>query len=205
MTTLSKLSKLQSRTSCNNIDWSEMINYLSSSDAQADGTRSWLWQTCTEVGFYQTCPLNSTCPFGKGFHNLDLDMEICQKAFGISSEFVERNVQDTLDYYGGWAMKGTRILSLNGDVDPWSALSLNVKKDFHDDDYDQDALPTYWSRGASHHFWTHKVDKSDGIGIMKTREIIYGWVINLLDSEIKQGEGKLDTTTEFNHLYLSMK
>lgn len=94
-----------------------------------------------------------------------------------------QNVRDTLDYYGGWDMKASRILSVNGDIDPWSALSLNVKKDRKDGDYDQVALPTYWSRGASHHFWTHVVKKSDGIDLMETREIIFGWVIDLIDAD----------------------
>jgi len=105
---------------------------------------------------------------------------------------VGRNVEDTLDTYGGWEMEGTRILSVNGDIDPWSALSLNVKADRDRRNgrgsgggrgyYGPVALPTYWSRGASHHFWTHDSRKSDGIGIMQTRETIYSWVIDLIDA-----------------------
>jgi len=180
--TLAKLSKQQS-PGCKNIDWSQMITYLSSDQAKANGDCSWLWQTCTEMGFYQTCHLNSTCPYGKGYHSVDLDLEICKRVFGIDADRVARNVQDTLDYYGGWDMKATRILSVNGKVDPWSALSLNVKKDSHTGDHDQTALPTLWSNEASHHFWTHKILKSDGVGIMQTRESIFGWIIDLMDAE----------------------
>lgn len=178
--TLAALSKKQSPY-CKNINWSQMITYLSSDQAKASGDRSWQWQTCTEMGFYQTCHLNSTCPYGKGYHTLDLDLEICKKVFGIDADQVARNVQDTLDYFGGWDMKATRILSVNGKIDPWSALSLNVRKDSHTGDYDQTAMPTLWSNTASHHFWTHKVLKSDGTAIMQTREAIFDWIIDMID------------------------
>jgi len=198
---LATLSKRQSPNSCKNIDYSSLLTFLSSPQAIHEGTHSWLWQTCTEMGFYQTCHLNSTCPYGRGYHTLNLDLEICQMIFGLSAEEVARNVEDTLDTYGGWDMEGTRILSVNGDIDPWSALSMNVKSD--DDwrspssssssSYDgggggyarRTALPTYWSKGASHHFWTHEVSSSDGIDIMQTRENIYSWVIDLIDAEMK--------------------
>lgn len=174
MEKLGTLSKFQSEQ-CKDIDWDEMISFLSSDAAKVEGTRSWLWQTCTEVGFYQTCEMNSTCPFGRGYHQLDADLEICEKAFGIDRELVADNVKETLTYYGGWNMEGSRILSVNGDVDPWSAQSMNVggKKNSID-------LPTYWSKGASHHFWTHQVFESDGKAINDTRDFIHRWVISLL-------------------------
>ena len=158
------------------INWENMISFLSSDEAKIDGTRSWLWQTCTEMGFYQTCNTNSSCPYGKGYHTLERDFEICERSFGIDANLVPQNVKDTLIYYGGWDMEGSRILSVNGDIDPWSALSMN-KGDRGSSSSSE--LPTYWSVGASHHFWTHEVKDSDGEGISKTREMIYDWVMNL--------------------------
>ena len=82
-----------------------MLNFLiSPTQSQIDGTRSWLWQTCTEFGFYQTCEFNSTCPFQHGYHTIELDLEICEKAFGISPLAVKENIRETLLYYGGWDM-----------------------------------------------------------------------------------------------------
>ena len=162
---------------CKDISWEGMIDYLSSMEAKVGGVRSWLWQTCTEVGFYQTCNVNSTCPFARGFHVLDDDLEICQRVFGIDGSKVRENVEDTLNEYGGWNISASRILSVNGDVDPWSAQSYSNsgRKDAD--------LQSYWSIGASHHYWTHEVKGSDGFGIMRTREIIYNWVINLLEDD----------------------
>ncbi len=155
-----------------------MISFLSSDEAKMEGTRSWLWQTCTEMGFYQTCPDTSQiCPYGRGYHEVEQDLEICERAFGVGREFVSKNVQETMNNYGGWHMAGSRILSVNGDIDPWSALSMT-----HGGVNTTD-LPSYWSIGASHHFWTHEVKESDGERIQKTREFIYDWVTNILYSE----------------------
>ena len=109
---------------CVDTSWDNFLQYLSSPLAKRGGLRSWLWQTCTEFGFYQTCKIGSTCPYGKGYHELDQDLEICEQAFGISKDAVALNVQETLDYYGGWDLKGTRIIFTNGLVDPWSMLSV---------------------------------------------------------------------------------
>ena len=154
-----------------------MMKFLSSDEAKMEGTRSWLWQTCTEVGFYQTCHVNTTCPYGQGYHELEQDYEICERAFGISRNLVAENVQETMNDYGGWDMVGSRILSINGDVDPWSALSM-TKGGVNTTD-----LPSYWSVGASHHFWTHRVKESDDERINQTRSLIYRWVMDLVYSE----------------------
>jgi hypothetical protein len=182
METLAHLSRKQQypSISCKDISWFDALSFLSSPDAQVEGLRSWLWQTCTEVGFYQTCHENSTCPFGRGYHNLDMDFEICKEAFGVEEEWVVQNVEDTLNYYGGWDMKGSRILSVNGDIDPWSAMSMNMV-----DKEGQQDLPTYWSEGASHHFWTHEILDTDGEKIMQTREFIYRWVTQVLQNDGK--------------------
>ena len=124
---LAELYHEQRPGDCQEPSWEGMLEFLSSQNAQIEGTRSWIWQTCTEFGFYQTCEVGSNCPFGKGFHVLDQDLEICEQAFGIDKDKVKFNVQDSLDYYGGWDIKGSRIMFTNGDVDPWSELAVTGK------------------------------------------------------------------------------
>ena len=185
---LSKLSTNLQSGECKDISWEGMISYLVSPDAIEGGLRSWLWQTCTEVGFYQTCEHNSTCPFARGYHTLDADLEICERAFGIDAELVKQNVEDTLNYYGGWDIESSRILSVNGDIDPWSAMSYSNsgRKDA--------GLPSYWSLGSSHHFWTHEISRDDGLEVMTTREAIYSWVTSILLDDKKRAK----TTNNFN-------
>ncbi|CAM9582188.1 unnamed protein product, partial [Discosporangium mesarthrocarpum] len=66
-----------------------------------DPDRAWLYQTCTEFGFYQTCEVGTRCPFTQGLHTLDKDLQLCQDAFGILPDQVKGQVQLTNLYYGG--------------------------------------------------------------------------------------------------------
>ena len=162
---------------CVEVDWEQTIAYLSSDEAMEEGTRSWLWQTCTEFGFYQTCEENSDCPYGKGHHQLSMDLEICERVFGVAKNSVWRNVQQSNEQYGGWNIDSKRILFVNGEVDPWSMLSVDL-------DHGRCAeLPTIWVEGASHHFWTHQVLESDGDNIVEARKAIYQQIIGWLGLE----------------------
>ena len=159
---------------CVEVDWEQTIAYLSSDEAMEEGTRSWLWQTCTEFGFYQTCEVDSECPYGKGHHKLSMDLEICARAFGVEMDSVWRSVEQSNEQYGGWSIDSSRILFVNGEVDPWSMLSVDL-------DHGRSAeLPTIWVEGASHHFWTHKVSESDGKNIVGARNAIYRQMIEWL-------------------------
>ena len=56
-------------TKCEDIDWNKNMQYWKSTKSAEDNNRSWQWQTCNEFGFYQTCEIDSQCPFAKGYHN----------------------------------------------------------------------------------------------------------------------------------------
>merc|ERR1712241_995258 len=90
---------------------------------------SWDYQTCTEFGFYQTCELNSTCMFVRGLVDLKHMLSVCDQ-FKISRSDVEKAIATTNDFYG--ALKpidpsgklGSCVMWINGEVDPWSELSV---------------------------------------------------------------------------------
>jgi serine protease 16 len=178
---LASLSQAQLKLSsqmCKNIDWNDMLAFLSSPDAQMDGIRSWLWQTCNEVGFFQTCPSDSTCPFGRGFHNIQQDLDICRIVFGISSDQVQKNVDETLAFYGGWDLHATNVLSVNGNVDPWSTMSM--RSDCADHSKCPSNTSILWVNRTSHHFWTHKSQSTDTEELVHIRGLIHDWVTDLL-------------------------
>mmetsp|Transcript_8248 Transcript_8248/g.18591 ORF Transcript_8248/g.18591 Transcript_8248/m.18591 type:complete len:596 (-) Transcript_8248:134-1921(-) len=165
--------KVHKETECSDMSWDQTLEFLANPiQAQAGGLRSWLWQTCTEFGFYQTCHVNSTCPFGQGWHTLKEDYEICERAFGVAPAQVRRAIQETLGYYGGRNLAATRILSVNGDVDPWSELALRHSHGR--------SLPTLVVAGASHHFWTHASKSSDEAPVVAARQVIHQTVMNWL-------------------------
>ena len=117
--------------------------------AGAADALSWPWQTCSEFGFYQTCPLGSRCPFVQGYHNVSDDLAMCSELFGLSPDAVAANVGFTNLYYGGAAPAASRVLFPNGDVDPWHALGVLRTAGANATE------PTYTCYGCSHHFWTH--------------------------------------------------
>ena len=154
---------------CTTLNWNGTLDYIADPvRGMVGGLRSWMWQTCTEFGFYQTCKQGTNCPYGKGFHPLEHDFERCSKAFGIQKEEVQESVRQTLEYYGDKKLKGgSRILSVNGDVDPWSTLART-----NDTTHDP-LLPVYNVVGASHHFWTNPVKETDGPSEQKARDFIH--------------------------------
>jgi serine protease 16 len=174
---------------CQELDWYKTLEFLASPQkARVGGLRSWLWQTCTEFGFYQTCTVDSFCPYAKGFHGLDQDLEICSFAFGIEAEEVFESVQQTLEYYGDHRelKGGSRILSVNGNVDPWETLARTnyTTRQHHgskkEGNEEEELLPVFMVKAASHHFWTHAVKATDVKEIREARAFIYNTVMKWL-------------------------
>lgn len=195
---LANLSRQQAGNSndCVELDWNKTLEVLANSSSKLGGTRSWLWQTCTEFGFYQTCKEHSRCPYGKGYHNINSDLEICRFAYGISKEEVYESVRQSLEYYGDhMELKGaSRILSVNGDVDPWSTLARTHITLSHEDQKEEDLLPVYIVKGASHHFWTHPVKAADDEDMRSAREFIYTTIMKWLDL-VKVGDKEVGAST----------
>ena len=164
--TIRKFQELNQADDCVDTDYDGMIELYSSDEISSFGFRSWLYQTCTEFGFYQTCL--DDCPFASYWHQVDMDLEICYRVFNITN--VYDNVQNSLDHYGGKAFvntDATNILSINGNVDPWSVLGLK------ENDSTSYRLPTKIVDGASHHFWTHAVKDTDALEVIQIREFLY--------------------------------
>jgi len=121
----------------------ELLNTSSS-------TRAWPYQTCAEFGFFQTCEVGSACPFARGAVRLEESFRMCERAFGMNRSHVEAHVAATNARYGGVAPGASRVLHVNGDVDPWSALGVLESPG--------PAQPVHVAPGASHHAWTHPAD-----------------------------------------------
>lgn len=133
----------------------------------------WGYQTCTEFAFYQTCETGSKCFFTQGLGTLDHEMSFCTSEFGIPASKVYANVNFTNDYYGGLNPGGSRILSPNGEVDPWHALAILNSPD-------PKRLPTLWVKGASHHAWTHPTLSTDQVSVVQARNAIKAQVATWL-------------------------
>ena len=95
-------------------------------------------------------------------------------AFDVTN--VYDNVQASLDHCGGLDISGgSRVLSVNGNIDPWSVLGLKKSPKY--------SLPVQLVDGASHHFWTHPVRSTDAVEIVQIREYIDAVVMEWLEVE----------------------
>ncbi|XP_066840710.1 LOW QUALITY PROTEIN: distal membrane-arm assembly complex protein 2 [Anser cygnoides] len=87
----------------------------------AGGSRPWLFQTCTEFGFYPSCE-DAACPFSR-FQTLRAQLSLCAAAFGIAPARVREAAAATNGFYGAARIRARRLLFVNGALDPWHVLS----------------------------------------------------------------------------------
>jgi len=162
---LAALSKVQHANSCVSVNYDATLATYSQSK---NPERVWLYQTCTEWGFYQTCNKGSRCPYVQGLHTVDVDFDICHAAFGIDSATIVNQIENTLSIYGGRKIQSSRILFTNGEIDPWHANSVLTSPNAFE--------PTIWVTGASHHFWTHPSLPTDQPSVVEARQKIWNQV-----------------------------
>ena len=120
------------------------------------GGRIWLWQTCTEFGFYQTCDPDSSCPFTSSpwLNDLPSWAAVCRTAFGDAvASATAAAVAAVATEYGGLRPGSSRVMYVNGEFDPWYAASVAVPPG--------EETPVLLVRGASHHPWTHPPKPTD--------------------------------------------
>lgn len=86
--------------------------------------RQWTYQTCTQFGYYQTCEKNTSCIYSRIPHDLAYDLDTCLEAYDIPAQDIYEKVAFTNAYYGGKTPKGSKIVFVNGSIDPWHALSV---------------------------------------------------------------------------------
>ncbi|XP_018604307.1 thymus-specific serine protease [Scleropages formosus] len=118
----------------------EMRNTSWSGPASGGG-RQWVYQTCTEFGFYQTTD-SPNQPFS-GFP-LQYFLKQCADMYdpSLNGSAIAEAVLQTNEYYGGYDIRTTRIVFPNGSIDPWHALGItqDINKD----------LPAVFIKGTAH-------------------------------------------------------
>ncbi|KAF0699556.1 Aste57867_9893 [Aphanomyces stellatus] len=107
-----------------NYDSYAVDGYLSTSVVNPNATwRQWMYQTCAEFGFAQ---LSATAKSFFGvlkYGTLDAThYTMCRRLFGIND--TEANTATTRQVYGGLKVNTSNVVWVNGNLDPWSALSF---------------------------------------------------------------------------------
>ncbi|XP_050053388.1 putative serine protease K12H4.7 isoform X1 [Aphis gossypii] len=89
------------------------------------GNRQWLYQTCTEFGFFQTSTQDHHL-FGNTV-SLEYFTDLCADVFGKSFNLnaLSKAVNKTNMMYGGSRPRANRIIFVRGSIDPWNPLGLS--------------------------------------------------------------------------------
>merc|ERR1719215_2094262 len=113
-------------TSTCEMDWERPGDVAASIDERSVNLY-WGYQTCSEFGFYQTCEVGSDCFFTQGlvsFNNPDhKPNDFCSDLFALSTNDTLQAIKKTDDYYNAKVAAASRIIWVNGNVDPWHGLS----------------------------------------------------------------------------------
>ncbi|XP_049582929.1 thymus-specific serine protease [Syngnathus scovelli] len=128
----------------------------------AGGGRQWVYQTCSEFGFYQSTD-SPNQPFG-GFP-LEYHVKQCADFYNITAEQLAESVAATNEYYGSYSIYSTRIVFPNGAIDPWHALGIT--QDIRPD------LPAVFIKGTAHCANMYPADSKDPLQLTLARDQIF--------------------------------
>jgi len=126
--------------------------------------RPWLWQTCTEFGWYQTTNQESQT-YGTSLP-LEFFEQWCADAFGaeFTHDMLERSIAQTNVEYGGFTPSLSNVVFVHGSVDPWHAMG--VLESLTDD------APAIYITGTSHCADMYPDKDTDPEGLTQARVMI---------------------------------
>lgn len=91
--------------------------------ASGVGMRQWLYQSCTEYGYFQNAYHDPSQSTRSALINPDFHHRVCQELFGVptldTTKITKYFYQPLLN------SSTTRILFTNGSIDPWATLSIS--------------------------------------------------------------------------------
>lgn len=96
-------------------------------DYTENGMRQWLYQSCTEYGYYQVAYHDPKLSSRSPRVNLAWHDQMCDRLFGLKTP-VNTNSINTNYYWPLVSGKGSKILFTNGSDDPWKHLSISPSR-----------------------------------------------------------------------------
>jgi pimeloyl-ACP methyl ester carboxylesterase len=112
---------------CFDASYKNYVNYMREREwtsTNTNGMRQWVYQTCTEFGYFQTSDSKDQV-FGTNTP-LEFYVKQCLDIYGIPVKTTKRGITWTNTEYGEYKLAktgATRIIFVNGSIDPWHALS----------------------------------------------------------------------------------
>ncbi|VDK56834.1 unnamed protein product, partial [Anisakis simplex] len=147
--------------------------------------RCWIWQTCTEFGYYQTTDLGRNI-FGSG-SPVNYAVDMCNDIYGPEHkiETIDGKIHETLEYFGGnHHFNGTNVVFPNGNIDPWHVLGLYSSKN--------PSVVPILINGTVHCQDMYEESRYDPPSLVKARKIIASNIDKWLRSEQEQQNMKAE-------------
>ncbi|KAI3383561.1 hypothetical protein SNEBB_005366 [Seison nebaliae] len=112
---------------CTDFNYEEMIEELQNikwDKTGASNGRQWIYQTCAEFGWYQSST-STQQPFGHRFP-IDFWTKQCYDVYGekFMKDNIQSNVNNTNIFYGSRQLPVSRVVFVNGLIDPWHSMGI---------------------------------------------------------------------------------
>lgn len=172
-TPFQRLAKIvNNKKACTDIDYNSLLKLLQNESWNSGIMRQWIFQTCTEYGFFQTTDSKNSI-FGPHL-TYEYFTKLCKDVYGdeYTQILLNEGIKRTNVMYGGRIPDVHNVLFVNGNLDPWHALSIL--------DNLNDASPSIFIKGSSH-CMDLQVDRPTDTEDLKNarireREIIVKWI-----------------------------
>nr|KAF7435023.1 hypothetical protein H0235_003214 [Vespula pensylvanica] len=118
-----------SKEKCLDFRYDKMIHELRDvtwDSEGAEGGRQWIYQTCTEFGFFQTSTARPNL-FSEMFP-VEFFIQQCIDIFGprYNIDLLNNAVKRTNTLYGALKLEVNNVVFVHGSVDPWHALGITT-------------------------------------------------------------------------------
>ncbi|XP_032526594.2 putative serine protease K12H4.7 [Danaus plexippus] len=161
----------KSNQTCLDYGYDNMIKELRNISWGSEGGRQWMYQTCTEFGFYQT---SSSEIEVFGDFSLEFFIQQCKDVFGskFNDAFINDAAKWTNSDYGGLNIPAKRVVYVHGSIDPWHALGMTTTE--------ENDAPAIFIRGTAHCANMYPASKNDNPGLvsarMEVRSYLESWL-----------------------------
>ncbi|RGB33941.1 peptidase S28 [Rhizophagus diaphanus] len=135
---------------------------------------SYTYQYCNELGYYQTFPKSSPISTRSQIINIDYYQGQCDFLFpGITSS---PTIKKTNKKFGGFNGKFSKTVFVNGDIDPWTALT--VSSESANPKVEKDTI--FLIKGGSHVTDFAPPSPSDSDSLQEARVFVFNTLVKWL-------------------------
>ncbi|KAJ7381317.1 Thymus-specific serine protease [Desmophyllum pertusum] len=110
---------------CLDSSYNNLITSLQNSSwasSASEGGRQWMYQTCTEFGFFRPQILISSLLENFSLWSIRFNSAWIYSVPSLILQNIQRGVTQTNTNYGGYGIASSKIVFPNGSIDPWHAL-----------------------------------------------------------------------------------